>query len=288
MLSAEAPANVFAQFEGTLPAGEERLIPIHVSRTLFDVRTSHVVLGFVVRAPDGSTLDPAAVQVRNVAGGATQPERAAADLGDGRDSLLLTPLKPGDYTLAVRGDHGTAGAFQLDAFLAGDVNGDLSVDDTDGDAVKGLFGSTAGDGRYVVEADADLDGRIHGYDLAQQRRNKGNATSVRPLSLTAGLSPAPVQTLPDGTLVTEAKAVSVTGLTGAGAGVLLDNDGDGFDDGATAAGPAGEYSLPTTLEEGRTCSSSGRQTPSARSASRRCRSPWLTRVTTTRARRGRS
>ena len=49
----------------------------------------------------------------------------------GRESLLIAEIQEGDYTVTVSGEEDTFGAYQVDAFLVGDHNGDGIVDIVD-------------------------------------------------------------------------------------------------------------------------------------------------------------
>lgn len=244
-------ANVFATFDGNVASpGATAAIPIQLTRENFTLNGGDTVIGLHLRPSDG-TLNPASVRVRNTAGKLVTPEHRLDNVAGGTDSLNLVRLARGNYTLEVSGDLGTSGGFALDVFLAGDADGDRDVDAADGTSIQGRLNSVAGDARYLLAADSDRDGRITGFDLAQQRRNLGDATRVNPLSVTIGLSPAPTITLTDGSLLTGAAAINVVGLANAGAAVTLDQDGDGFDDGTTpAAGTTGLYTLPAVQSEG--------------------------------------
>src|SRR5204863_7361805 len=70
------------------------------------------------------------------------------------------------------------------------------------------------------------------------------------LSVTAQLTPTPA-VLPSGTLVSNAAAEVLEGVTKPGAQVDLETDGDGlFDEGHTTADAAGHYAFAVTLTDG--------------------------------------
>ena len=163
---------------------------------------------------------------------------------------MLADLPSGLYHLDVAGERGTVGAFHLEVLLTGDVNGDRKVDMADGTLIRNVFGSSAGDGHYMVEADANRDGLITSFDYALWRRNLGDTTGLNPLTLVAAASPGPAH-LPDGTAVTNAAHLSVQGTTLPGVTVALEAGADGqFDEGTAQADAAGHFALPVTLSEG--------------------------------------
>jgi hypothetical protein len=93
--------------------------------------------------------------------------------------------------LSIRADAGTAGRFEIAAFLVGDVNGDQTVNRADAAQFAASFAATAAQAAYRTDADANLDGVASLTDLALLQNNFGASTSIRPLTLTASVSPAP-------------------------------------------------------------------------------------------------
>ena len=244
-------ANTFAVFDGSLARPDEaRPIEITIRPEDFTLPTGGATLGFLLEPTGGSGLDPAPVQIQDAGGTPVVPRFVAPDLAGHSQSLVLADLPSGRYRLTVGGEHGTSGGFHLEVFLAGDVNGDRKVDMADGTLIRNIFGSSAGDGRYMAEADANRDGLITSFDYALWRRNLGDATALNPLTLVAAASPEPSH-LPDGTAVTNAAHLSVQGTTLPGVTVALEAGADGqFDEGTTQADAAGHFTLPVTLNEG--------------------------------------
>jgi RHS repeat-associated protein len=244
-------ANIFARFSGVLssPTDTQR-INIAINPHDFTLnQPQKLILGLQLRA-NGSSLDPATVQVRDSGGALVNPLYTNPDLANLTQSLSVSELNYGSYTLTVAGERGTQGAFRLDVFLAGDVNGDRTVDTTDGDLLRGIMGSVAGDGQYRVEADGNLDGQITGTDNSYWARNQGDVVRINPLGITASLSPAPI-VLPGGGLLTNVPHGTLGGTTNPGVAVSLETGSDGlFDEGNTTAGASGSYSFPVTLNEG--------------------------------------
>ena len=244
-------ANTFAVFDGSLTQPDEaRPIEIAIRPEDFALPAGGATLGFLLESAGGSGLDPAPVQIQDAGGTPVVPQFVAPDLAGNSQSLVLADLPYGHYRLTVGGEHGTTGAFHLQVLLDGDVNGDRKVDMASGTLIRNIFGSSAGDGHYIVEADANRDGLITSFDYALWRRNLGDTTSLNPLTLVAAASPGPSH-LPDGTAVTNAAHLSVQGTTLPGVTVALEAGADGqFDEGTTQADAAGHFTLPVTLSEG--------------------------------------
>jgi len=243
--------NVFAQFDGLVPDSfSKQRISIVLTPSDFSLRGGSTVLGFHLEAAQGSSLDPAAVQIHTADGTLVTPKYVNSDLDGNTQSLALAALTYGAYTLDIAGDRGTSGAFHLDIFLAGDANGDRQVNLADGQLIESLYGTTSASTNYSQEADANLDGRIDSFDYTQWRTNLGDFTSLNPLTLTADLSPSPAS-LPDGTLVTNVSTVQVVGITNPGFTVGLETGNDtNFDEGSGTADAGGQFSIPVTLAEG--------------------------------------
>src|SRR5262249_23487688 len=135
-----------------------------------------------------------------------------SDLADNRESLALITLGPGQFRARVRGERLTLGTFRLEVFLVGDADGDRQVSLTDVAHVHNLLGAVAGDSRYRVEADANLDGQITSQDESFAQTNVGDSTRINPLLLEATLSPSPIQ-LPNGTQATNSRNLTIKGNT---------------------------------------------------------------------------
>jgi RHS repeat-associated protein len=244
-------SNIFAQFSGALrSAGDAQTIPITLKASDFTLATSSTVLSFQLKAAPGSSLDPAAVQIANASGATITPRFTNADFSNNSQSVMLASLPLGNYTLTVRGDRGTSGAFQLNVFLAGDADGNFQVDTTDGNTIRNITGSVAGDGRYLVNADTNLDGLISSFDYTQWRANVGNGTALRPLYVTLQLPPG-LTTLPDGSPVTASQNITVHGTTRRNTRVNLETGSDGqFDEGSTISDAAGSFAFTVSLDAG--------------------------------------
>ncbi|MEX2138181.1 MAG: Ig-like domain-containing protein [Pirellulales bacterium] len=252
-LLAGLPANTLALFEGGIDAaGETDTVQIHLTPQNFAIGNAdggHITLGFVVQ-PQDSGLLPEAVQIDKLSGPGNVPvifEKTG--LSDG-SSLVLAKLKHGDYEIDITSRNNTIGGWQLQVFLAGDVDGDFVINTADSNLLRQAMQGTPTPAILAV-GDINRDGRITGYDLARADTNKGVSTSVRILTVSAGLDPTDDTGLAGDNLVRHTP-VDIIGTTQAGATVLLDKDGDGFDDGTTtaSAGSPTNYALSAGLIPG--------------------------------------
>ena len=152
------------------------------------------LLGFQMWRTNG-TLDPASPVIKYDDAGETPLEADRIvlddpDTGGGTDSLLLVELSPGDYIVRVGEENGSIGTFQVDVFLPGDLGNDGVVDDSEyvyataavlhdsgqWNAFTERFflnnhGINLNDDLYRQELDANLDGVIDEFDLAQVEKN---------------------------------------------------------------------------------------------------------------------
>jgi hypothetical protein len=163
-------------------------------------------------------------------------------LADG-GSLALAQLKRGAYKVEVTGG-GSTGKWQLDVFLPGDVDGDFKVTSSDVDVIRTALVEGYASPELLEVADSNRDGIITIFDVDVAQANRGTATSVRPLTLTAGLAEGSDTGVVGDNLVRGAQ-VDIVGLTLPRALVSVDADGDGFDDGLDRASP---HAGPTNFE----------------------------------------
>lgn len=218
-------AHVFAQFDSQVFAPLDiRRAHFQLDPTDFTLAGGRVLVGLQLKAAPGSTLDPQPVALVTGDGTPVVPEFVSADLAANRQSLALVEVGFGPYIALMSGERGTVGTVQLDVYLVGDVDGNRAVNTADDTLLQGMLGAIIGDGRYRVEADADLDGRITTTDVTFGQRNLGDSTRVNPLSVSMQVMPSPIAT--PGGLVTNVRTVTVSGTTSPGATVDLETGGD--------------------------------------------------------------
>jgi hypothetical protein len=168
--------HVYQSFSGEIEeAGAVGEISYTIDPDFFSPSGRPVLVGFHARAALGSSLDPATVQIERLDGGPVTPEHVAADLPGETHSLAVVELAPGSYRIFASGESGSSGAFVLDVFLVGDVNGDQSVTRVDAARFAESFATTTGASSYHAEADANLDGNVSLNDSALLQRNLDTA-----------------------------------------------------------------------------------------------------------------
>ncbi|MBN1909018.1 MAG: tandem-95 repeat protein, partial [Pirellulales bacterium] len=215
-----------AQFE---PLEERRLLAANVLNSLgqvtsaistaggqnelrLDVEGGPAILGLQMHSADG-VLNPGLIEIRNLADVLIAPLSSQMNLAGSTDSLVLAELGPGSYTIFTHAEGGTAGTYDFDVFVAGDVDGDGRVSQQDllwASAAMvqhegnwnhmtalyyGLNGiDLAGPDLYKTQCDTDLDGDIDHVDLgridANSRAAQVTITLIADMEspeLTAGL-----------------------------------------------------------------------------------------------------
>jgi len=191
----------------------------------------------------GSTswLDPAAVTVRKSNGEVVAPLVKADDIFGFMNSLAVVELTAGSFALELGAQHDTTGDYLLDVFLVGDVDGSGLVDTSDHEIIVSAYGAKYGSDNYVLEADANLDGRITAFDRSAWQRNREDATTVTPLFVNLNSVPAIVDT----------PQLNLSGTTSPGLTVDIDADNDGeFDDGGVVADDQGVFAFEIGLAVG--------------------------------------
>ena len=180
-----------------------------------------VLLGFQATPAAGSPVSPMVIGVLGPAGGHL---RAAADTSGGNIIIKLKPpkAKAAGLTVSVASQNLQVGGVSLGLFLAGDVNGDGSVDAGDIAAIRKAYGSRAGSANYNPAADFTNVGRVSFVDLQLARRNFGasaptsaasaSASAAAPVSVAA--TPATARASTTATAPPQPECVSRPALSG--------------------------------------------------------------------------
>lgn len=165
-------------------------------------QTSTVVVGFVVEAADGSSISPEITRATGPNGPITPisiPNRGNSPVDKAaRQTHLFTRVIPlanqsQDITLNVATLNKKTGNYIVEAFLAGDVNGDGTVDSSDLNALQLAYGSRASQVNYNPAADFNGDGRVGRIDQALLLGNIGAhvVATTQPASTTTA-TPSPI------------------------------------------------------------------------------------------------
>jgi YD repeat-containing protein len=144
---------------GTLSAGGTDRYTLGLrSSELASTTSGEVYLGISVQATAGSALQPA---VPALAGLTPLVSRTTAHGA----FALYAITQSGLELLQLSGANGTtAGDYTVHLFVAGDVNGDGTVDGQDGQLLAAALGTSIGQPGYLASADANQDGVINATD----------------------------------------------------------------------------------------------------------------------------
>lgn len=162
-------------------------------------QSSTVIVGFAVEAASGAADSPKIVRVTGPNGqltpisiadhGETAQDRSA------RQTHLFTrviPLTSQSQTLTVdvTSLNKKTGGYIVDAFLAGDVNGDGTVDASDLTAVQAAYESSSGQTNFNAAADLNGDGRVGCIDRTLTILNMG-AQEIPAATVATAATPTP-------------------------------------------------------------------------------------------------
>jgi hypothetical protein len=197
-----------------------------------------------VSAVPGVVLGPVGLSSQPRGAGRVLREAAAANGEPAR--VLLGKFRLGSFRLTTAVPDGSA---QVVLALAGDADGNFRVTSRDLDLIRRAQGKRLGAAGYSDALDVDLDGTVSARDGTLASLNLGAATTVRPLAVSAALSPA---SDPDGDRVVNHSQIEILGRTRAGAKVSLDRGPDGRVDFTTTASRAGVASFKLDVPEGMT------------------------------------
>jgi hypothetical protein len=150
------------------------------------------------------------------------------------------------YTVQVAGlDHST-GQYLLGFYLAGDANGDGTVNKTDVTTVKSLLGDAATNSNYNFDADFNRNGIINNQDVQLTNKNLGASTKVSPVvsvNLDPNSDPAQDRTTPY-------RTVHFAGKVTPNATVVFANQSNNNATTTTTADSTGAYSIMVPLVSG--------------------------------------
>ena len=264
-LSGSTPANVI----GTSTATVSR--PHEVSPTSVQVAPKNItpqkhgtIFGVFVQPTSGSQLQPQIVAVRGSTGKAL-PVQYGRPFRSGVSDEAVAFFKDstaGPVTIEVTGAHESTGSYQVQTTLAGDVNGDGTVNFADLQAFAPSYSSQQGDPNYNPAADFNQNGVINLYDAKALLHNMAPLTPKLPLATRLTLAPQD-QIHYSGPTVSGAatfqEVVTILGHTTPGSLVIEDNNTSRLPGGTQAykfTGPAvatnanGFFSVTSTNSSG--------------------------------------
>lgn len=243
--------DVFARFEGEITAADVvDEFPVLVRRQDFGAPRRSLVLGFDLRASDGSLFDPGTLTLLlNRPGDARILHRDPEAL-NALSSVLLADVRGGTYGIEVRADAGLIGAYELGWYLAGDVNGDHQVTTRDVARIRANLGQKTGAPGVPLAADVDRDGHVTKDDLRFARLNLGAGTRVRPIQLRTSIDTKHSDPEANG-LVTRGD-IEIVGQTTRNSNVQVDVGDDGTFEVTATADRRGKFRITAFVGMGRT------------------------------------
>src|SRR5262249_11131679 len=148
-------------------------IAVRVTPNEFVLPRGKAVLGFTMRAADSSSLDPGPIRLSAARRRDSRILLSRSDAAGPMPNLTLAAGRPGRLTITAGADRGTPGAYQLDVFLVGDVNGDFRVDRHDLKLIRSAMRARSARSHAESAADVDHDGHVGPRDLSLARLNRG-------------------------------------------------------------------------------------------------------------------
>jgi Dockerin type I domain len=209
MVMSAGQGSTFAIMPGSITtSGQIATIPFKIDPALFTAPKGKIVLGIDIapatQTSTGTTTDtsssasfePETISIISSSGHVIRleharydPKVAKADHLEGvpTSAALVTLPVPkngqsaADYSLQIKGMHGTTGQFLVGFYLPGDVAGTGTVTKSDIQTIKKDRGMTANNSNYNFDADVNRDGIINSADLQVAREDLGVTTLVSPV-----------------------------------------------------------------------------------------------------------
>jgi hypothetical protein len=243
--------DVFAHFQGEITASNPvDTYTIRVRAQDFQAPRRAIMLGFDLRATEGSLFDPGTINLLLNRPGDARIFHRDPEALDAQASVLLADIKGGVYEVEVRADAGLIGPYELGWYLAGDVNGDGAVTARDLNRIRAEIGQATGDPGVPLAADVDRDGRITRDDLRYAQANLGVRTKIRPIALQVDVDAKQADPEKNG-LITRGD-VELTGRTTRNSTIQLDVGNDGSFEVTAKAGRDGRFRVTAFIPLGRT------------------------------------
>ncbi len=192
-LSAVVPANSIGTAQGAvLRSGAVSAASVTVAASNLTAGKSSTLFSIFVAPGSASSLDPRIVGVKASDGrllSIKQGRPFVAGRADGQAAAFVKVSVPGPLTVLVSGGNRSAGAYSLDVTLAGDANGDGTVNQADLPAFAAAYLSTPGDKNYNAAADFNQDGIVNQVDAKALEQNM-QPIKTGPLTLITHLLPS--------------------------------------------------------------------------------------------------
>jgi hypothetical protein len=252
--------------------GQVTSVPFKIDPSLFTAPKGKFVLGIdiapAIPTAAGQTTNtssmasfkPQSISVTDASGHVIRLQHARYDRKVARaDHLGTTPASaalvtlpipaPGqpsaDYTLQIKGMHGTTGQFLVGFYLPGDAAGTGTVTQADIQTIRKDLGMTATSTSYAFDADVNRDGVINRADLTLAQKNLGVTSKVSPV-VSVNLDP---NSDPAANRTTPFSVVHFAGQATPGASIKFVDQSGGSTTTSTVK-PDGTYSVLVPLVQG--------------------------------------
>ncbi len=258
-LSAVVPVNSIGTATGTVLApGGTSAATVTVAAKNLTVGKSSTLFGIFVSPGAGSDLAPRIAGVLESNGhrlSIKQGRPYVAGRDNGEAAAFVKVTEPGPLTVLIAGQHRSTGGYQVDVTLAGDVNGDGTVNQADLEPFAAAYETVPGKPGYTPAADFNQNGIVNLYDAKALMQNMPAATGAVPLGVVMNLLPADqahYATPSNSGGAAFKQDVTIVGRTLPGSVVLADNS-KGFykwDGPAFATNASGVFTVPVKLTDG--------------------------------------
>ena len=257
-LSATVPASSIGTSEGTVlePGGVGAASVTVAARSLTTGKPS-TLFGVFVAPATGSNLAPRIVRVTDSDGRSLSIKQGrpfVAGRGLGQAAAFVKVNELGPLTVFVSGVGQSTGTYTLDVTLAGDANGDGTVNLADLAPFAAAYFASAGGKNYNAAADFNQDGIVNQVDAKALEQNMPPFNS-HPLNLIMNLSRADqahYKTPQNSGGATSKQDVTIVGRTLPGSIVIQDGTSGSYKwtGPAYATNAGGYFSAPEHLTEG--------------------------------------
>lgn len=257
--SAAIPVSSIGTSSGNVAApGEVNATSVTVSSNNLTHGKSSTLFGIFVQPEPGSSLAPRIVAVEGSNGqrlSLKQGRPYLAGRDNGQAAAFVKVSQPGPLTILVSGQHHSAGTYETDTTLVGDVNGDGTVNLADLQSFAGAYETVPGDPKYNLAADFNHDGIVNQVDAKALMENMSPLTPAVPLQLVMNLLPADQAQYAapkNSGGSTFKKDITIEGHTMPGS-IVLEDDSRGYykwDGGAIATDANGNFSVTETNSQG--------------------------------------